>query len=199
MQLTIDARSSAAIQAILNGVQKDVRKQVRIAVNKAGQRTEAKMAKMVREEINVTSKAVKKVITRPRLADENNLFTTIEVGKDKRIPLKEFGARQGRTGVTYKISKRGGKKNLRSGFIVRSLGGHVFLRDGEKRIASKGRYKGKLRQPIFKKYGPSVWGYFVNRKIKDQIQVDANAELEKQVLERIRFLTVKAKNKLKGN
>lgn len=199
MRLTIDARSSAAILKLLDGMEKDVRKQVRIAVNKAGQRMESKMAKMVREEINVTAKAVKKVITRPRLADENNLFTTIEVGKDKRIPLKEFGARQSKKGVTYKISKRGGKKTLLGGFIVRSLGGHVFVRVGEKVEASKGRYKGKMRQPIVKKYGPSVWGYFANRAVKDKVQSDANAELETQVLERIRFLTVKVKNQLKGN
>jgi hypothetical protein len=199
MRLTIDARASKAISALLDGMEKDIRKQVRIAVNKAGQRMESKMAKMVREEINVTAKAVKRVITRPRLADETNLFTTIEVGKDKRIPLKEFGARQGRKGVTYRISKRGGKKLLPSGFIVRSLGGHVFVREGEKVLAGKGRYKGKMRQPIVKKYGPSVWGFFANRTVKEKIQADANAELETQVLERIRFLTVKAKNQLKGN
>lgn len=196
--LKIDYESAEALKTLMRGVEKDIRKEVKVAVNKAGKSMESQMAKMVRTEINVSSRAVKKVITRPRLASETQLRTEIVVAKNKRISLKEFGARQSKTGVSYRISKKGGKKTIKGAFIVESLGGHVYVRSGPKVEMTRGKYKGQKRQQIFKRFGPSIWGYFANKKVLLDVQTRANAELEKQVAERVRFLTVKAANKLKG-
>lgn len=198
IKLTFDDAAANELTKLMKGVEKDVRKQLKTAVNKAGRSMESQMARMVRQEINVASKAVKRVITRPLLATETQLSTEIVVAKGKRLSLKEFGARQTKAGVSYRISKKGGKKTIKGGFIVESLGGHVYVRDGDKVEMSRGRYKGRKRQKIFKRFGPSLWGYFANRKVMLDVQKKADAELEKQVKERIRFLTLKAEGKLKG-
>jgi hypothetical protein len=174
-----------------------MRKQLKTAVNKTGRSVEAKMVRMVREEINVSMKGARKVITRPRLATDDILSTTIAVSKDKRIPLKEFGAKQAKPGVSYMIGKRGGRKMKQGAFIVKSLGGHVFMRQGEKQEATKGKNKGRMRQRIYKQFGTSIYGFFIKRI--PEIQAQSETELEKQVLERVRFLTVKVRGKLKGN
>jgi hypothetical protein len=193
--VAVDQMRLKKLLETLGGSVKDMRKQIRIAVNKAGRNVEGKMVRMVREEINVSMKGARKVITRPKLATDDILSTTIVVSKDKRIPLKEFGAKQAKPGVSYMISKRGGRKMKQGAFIVKSLGGHVFMRQGEKQEATKGKNKGRMRQRIYKQFGTSIYGFFIKRI--PEIQAQSEIELDKQIRERVRLLTDNIIRKLK--
>lgn len=193
----IDQERLKRLLEILGGSAKEMRKQLRIAVNKTGKSVEGKMVRMVREDINVSMKGARKVITRPKLATDDILSTTIAVSKDKRIPLKEFGAKQAKPGVSYMIGKKGGRKMKPGAFIVKSLDGQVFMRQGEKQKVTKGTNKGQMRQRIYKQFGTSIYGFFLKRI--PTIQTLADSELETQVVERVRVLTVKVQGKLRGN
>ncbi|SHO65828.1 hypothetical protein SAMN02745172_02475 [Pseudoxanthobacter soli DSM 19599] len=73
---------------------------------------------------------------------------------DRTLPLRDFGARQVKTGISaapWKVRRR-----FPHMFMVSSLGGHVFVRVGGKRKASKGSYAGQMRQRITKRWGPAI-------------------------------------------
>lgn len=74
------------------------------------------------------------------------------------IGLRNFGARTTRKGVTSSIYA-GGRRSLREdAFMARLQSGNlqVVKREGEKRVMTAGRYKGKRRQPLAVQYGPTA-------------------------------------------
>jgi hypothetical protein len=78
-------------------------------------------------------------------------------GRFKGIGLINFAARQTLKGVTYSIFR--GKRGLLDGAFIATLPGgnvQVMERFGAKRIMTRGRYVGKLRQPIHTQYGPTA-------------------------------------------
>jgi hypothetical protein len=79
------------------------------------------------------------------------------VAKAKPIPLMSFGARQTKTGVSVEVTK-GKRSIIRHAFLATMQSGHkgVFMREGPRRIASKGKYRGKLRQPILERFTAPV-------------------------------------------
>lgn len=111
-------------------------------INKVATQTRTAISKEVRTVYNVKAKAVKDATTlrRARVGD-NEAFV---FGTGKRIPLRDFGARQTRIGVTVKVKKAGGRKRLPSAFVVQSIGGNVFLRETRRRL------------PIRKLVGPAI-------------------------------------------
>lgn len=79
-------------------------------------------------------------------------------GYFRGIGMMQFGARPVRKGVSYTFY-RGRGRTLEKGAFVATLlskNQHVAQRHGDKRTMEMGRYKGKLRQPIFTHYGPTV-------------------------------------------
>lgn len=78
-------------------------------------------------------------------------------GHYKGIGLRNFAGRQTARGVTASVLR--GQRTLRPGsFLATLLGGGVqaVLRHGEPRVMTKGRYKGKRRQPLRVEYGATV-------------------------------------------
>jgi hypothetical protein len=83
----------------------------------------------------------------------------------KGIPLKEFGARQTRGGVSVAVLKGGPRALLKAAFQLDRFGGNFFGRagtDNPKRYSAP--HVGRL--PIVKLYGPNV----LSQYIKDSIQ-----------------------------
>jgi hypothetical protein len=79
------------------------------------------------------------------------------IAKAKPMRLFAFGARQVGRGVSVEVTK--GKRTIvKHAFIATMQSGHtgVFMRQGNKQIMRKGRYKGKARQPIKELFSASV-------------------------------------------
>jgi hypothetical protein len=114
-----------------------------------------------------------RLVTRGRLVD-----ATERLVAPAGIPLRDYGARFTKRGVTYSITK--GKKHfLRSGFRNEALGGsHVFRRA---RVGS-GRLAGRL--PIEKRFGPGLPYLMQNREIayqgRQHFQRRVAKEIEKE-------------------
>lgn len=186
MIITIDNSQIARLKKAIVDTGRDLRKEIRIAVNSTAKKSKSIISKQIRKELATSAKAVNKTITISKKAEFLDLSATVEVKKTKRIPLREFGARQKKKGVSYRVSKTKGRKTIlgafqgpKPGMIKASWRGRVFKRVG------------KARLPIVQLYGPSSWGVFV---VGDKIGPSAKAaeaELKKQIDRRIRFINLK--------
>ena len=189
--LRVKLEGEKRLAKLLNGNAKKVRQQMKMAVNATAKQAVNVWAAAISKEIAVTQKAVKGTIKIVRKADNNWLRSTLRQRKEKnRIPLKQFKPKQDASGVGYTI-KRGSKGFLPSGFIVKSLGNHVFKRDGPKIKMTKGVNKGQDKQRIFKQYGPSPWGVSAKNNLKIPVTLESKEILIKQIDRRIRAVLKK--------
>jgi len=185
------------VQRLLQSVKGDVRKLksgLAVAVNATARQSVGIWAKAITKKIVVTQTAVRKTIKVVKKAEASERWINSTVTQRKewnRIPLKQFKPKQTSAGVSYKISRYGGKGFLPSGFIVKSLGNHVFKRDGPKIKLTQGKKKGSLGQRIFKQYGPSPWGVSAKNNLKQPVSAESKKILIKQIDRRIRAVLKK--------
>jgi hypothetical protein len=185
--LRVKLEGEKRLAKLLKGNGKQVRRQMKIAVNATAKQTVGIWAKAISKEIAVTQRVVKGTIKVTKKADERWITSTVTQRKEwNRIPLKQFNPKQTSAGVSYKVSRYGGKGFLPSGFIVQSLGGHVFKRDGPKVKMTKGKSIGQKKQRIFKQYGPSPWGVSIKNNLKQPVSAESRKILIKQIDRRIR-------------
>lgn len=182
MTATVRMEAGDLINSLKN-VTDNLPKQLSIVVGKTGRRAESITAKDITKELAVKQKTVKKEIKRRKTSKTS---VEMELKKSARIPLRDFGARQTRKGVSYRISKTSGRKVVHGAFQGPKPGvrhgkwnGRVFKRVG----------KGRL--PIVQLRGPSPWGVVVKRNRLAPITAQVNDELKKQIAERIRYLKLK--------
>lgn len=116
----------------------------------------AEGSRRIREKKGIQAGQVDRALTM-LFPSSKEAFVWSLVAKAKPLPLIAFGARQTKTGVSVEVTK-GSRRILRHAFIATMASGHkgVFMREGPKRIASKGRYVGKKRQPIHEAFTASV-------------------------------------------
>jgi len=178
--VTMDATS--LIKGLTN-LADNLSKELGVVAWKTGQKVKSTVAKEITKELNVKQSVVKAQVTIDR---KQPSAVVVKVKKTKRIPLKEFKAKQTKKGVTYKISKTKGRKLLPGGF--------QGPRPGVQNVKWKGRvFKRvvKARLPIRQVYGVSPYGVFVKNDLMLIVLMVARIELEKQLAERIRYLHLK--------
>lgn len=199
MHITIDfdrTQIDAVVQR-LHGIKVGVPKVLAAAVNDTAKQEKTQISAAIREKVNIKKKDIDPSITFTR-ATPDNPGSVLTLAKSKRLPLKYFGARQNARGVTYQIDKNGGRVLREHAFIVKSLGGHVFLRKGDPRPAKKGRYAGKMRQAIIKLFGPSPWGVFIKAGLEKITVTNCRDLLRKSLDRRVKFELLKKSGAIKG-
>jgi len=186
MNITVTDGSIASLKAAIKDTTRKLKAELRVAVNATANKSKSIINKEIRSELATTAKAVSSTIRINRKASGDDISAEVEVKKTGRISLREFGARQGRSGTSYKISKTKGRKTIptafqgpKPGLMKASWRGHVFKRVG------------KARLPIVKLFGPSPFGVMtVGKKLDPSIE-QTQAELQKQIERRVRFITLK--------
>lgn len=174
------------VQRLLQSVKGDVRKlkrELAVAVRATAKNTKSQMAKAVAAEVRTSQKVIKSTLRDKVKPSPTNPSAEITLKPTKRIPLRDFGARQGKAGTSYRVSK-GGKR----GFVAGAFQGP---KPGAMKASWKGRvFKrvGKGRLPIVQLFGPSPWGVFVKNDMKPEIQTDSMTYLIKQIDRRIRAI-----------
>lgn len=186
MNVTVKASSVAEMKQAIKDTSRKLRAELRVAVNATANKAKSIINKEIRSELATTAKTINSTISIKRKASGDDLSASVEVKKTARISLREFGARQGRNGTSYKISKTKGRKTIpdafqgpKPGLMKASWRGHVFKRAGKSRL------------PIVKLFGPSPFGVMTVGDKLGPSQEQTQAELEKQVQRRIRFITLK--------
>lgn len=183
LDVKFDQRKIAELEKSLGAKKKRLPVEIKIAVNATARKAVGLISKNVRAELNVKAKYIKDkrlIDVRPK-ATESTLTARVTLKKSARIPLREFGARQTKRGVSYRISKTQGRsiasgafQGPRPGVINIKWRGRVFKRVGKNRL------------PITQLYGPSPWGVFVKKSMREPVVFDTEKELQKQLDRRIR-------------
>lgn len=187
------------LNAVFGGNGKKVRQQVAIAINEAMKDVKRESSKRVRKELAVSAAAVNQVLDTGKRANQSHLnavFTIKARGANTqdntgRIPLRDFGARQVRRGVSYKISKTKGRRLASSAF--------QGPRPGQKKTSWNGRVfarVGDTKVPLRQLYGPSPWGAMMESKRYKGLQKYANQQLKKRIKRRVEFNVLKAAGKI---
>ncbi len=187
MRITIDPTQIARMKKAIEDTGRSLRKELAVACNATASKGKSIIAKQISKELATPQKNIRATISQSRKAKDTDISATLEVRKDRRISLKEFGARQTKAGVSYKISKSRGRKSIPGAF--------QGPRPGRINVKTKGnvfKRVGKARLPIVKLYGPSSWGVFVVGKKQGPSVDEIEAELKKQIDRRIRFIGLKA-------
>lgn len=164
-----------AVRFNLNDLKRDLDAKGRKRVDKAAAIALGRVATTVRkvasqgirEKLAIKAAVAKNAITIRRLQGKLTIF--IEAS-GKPIPIRDYGARQGKRGVTYRVSKAKGRRVYQNkfgkGFALDKAGGNVFIR-------VQAEPKGPRRAKIVKAYGPSIPQYFVTRIIRQLLQAKA--------------------------
>lgn len=181
MIVTIDNAQIARMKAAIENTGRQLRKELVIAVNYTAKESKKIIVKQIGSELAVAQKNIAKVVEVTRKANGNDISATVEVNKDKRLNLKDFGARQTKGGVSYKVSKSNkGRTKAKNGFIIQKFAWKVYSR-----VA-------KARGPLRQLRGPSAWGVFVKgQKIGPSVE-QIEARLKHEIDRRIRFILGKA-------
>jgi hypothetical protein len=180
----------ARLTKAVGDARKSLPKEISAAINATAKKTRLDMGRKIRSEINVKKEPVEKVIKLVRQSTAGSLSAQVNLAKSARLPLREFGARQNKSGVSYKISKKGGRATVQGAFqgpkpgvMKASWRGRVFKRVGKERL------------PIVQLMGPSPWGVFTKKKMTPDQLKEIETELAKQIERRINLNVLRA-NKL---
>jgi len=108
------------------------------------------------------------------------LQATVRQSPTDRLPLRVFGAKQTKKGVSVRISKREGRKVINGAFIIAKYNNNVYVRPGKSRATGGSRK------------GPSPWGVTVKNALDKVVaKRDVEPELLKQIDRRIRAIDFK--------
>lgn len=160
----LDEINSSFRRAISRGLNKTAAN-VRTAASVAIRQRRKLSARVVREAMGIKS------------ATPSKLGASLTV-TGKPIPLRDYAARQTKQGVTVAVSPGPRKLVVHRGnraFILPSIGGHVFAREG----------KGRL--PIKKLFGPSLPSTFIQAEVRRAWTATATEAMPKRIAEELRF------------
>lgn len=182
---------------VLTETPKKLPKELASIANNVAKGHAKEIGKEIRKFVVMKAKDVIKFINQEKkaIATESQVSTSLFIRGHERVPLKYFGAKQTKKGVTYRVSgKRGSDKKFKDsrGFIqsgfgpkIARLGNHVFVRGGPGVDPKK-----QPRKPIRKLYGPSVLGVYIVNDLVEFSQEQLSDELGKQVERRVRAIIV---------
>ncbi len=183
LTLDIDPRQLRELERSLDGMNRKLENEMRIAVRATTRKAKTVMSRQVRTELAAPARSVNQLIS-TQVTGGFAPSGEVRLRKTKRLPLKAFKPRQTRKGVSYRISKRTGRNRVAGAFISPKLGNHVYKR------------RGKSRLPIDKLHGPSPWGVFVLKRMKPPSVREIQGELRKQVDRRIKFNVLKRSGRI---
>ncbi len=208
----IERRQLEKLQEAIKGTSINIRKELAVVINKTAATTLREVAKDIGSELNTTQKAIKygsKALKVLEKATFTKPGSRVRITRTGRMSLRHFKPKQGPLGTSFKISKNRPATFVRSAFMGPVPGrvnpqwaGNVFKRIGDYKLASKGAYRGYMRQPITKLNAASPWGVYIAKNFAPEQIRRINARLRKEMDERIRFRVAtkfnKAKPKPKG-
>jgi hypothetical protein len=191
--ITFDASQVKRLAEEMGNKPKRLARELHIAVSAAAKFGKSQIAKELSRELAVKQKVIKDTISVQKKVQSHGskVAAKIIVKKTYRISLRNFNPTQNKSGTSYKISKREGRKHVagafrgpRPGLVNVRTRGNVFKRVGKSRL------------PITKLKGPSPLGVYYGREIGPIVIAYIKAELKKQVERRIRYNVLKREGNL---
>ena len=187
-------RLQDALASVGKSGSKQLSREIVGVINTTAGKTKNATAKELVKNVAVAQKVIKQYIRVDKAKNGiANPHAEVTIHGAFRMPLRDFSAKQNKSGVSYKTPK--GTKTIKSAFIVDSMGGHVFIRRGGKVKMTKGLYMGKMRQRIYKLFGPSPIVAALRNNTKPIVIREIEPIFHAQMEERIRTHVRKAMGK----
>jgi hypothetical protein len=183
----------------VNASGKKLSKEIAGAINQVSRKTKLEMGREIRKQVAIPKDEVEKPLKIKTQATGESLSAIVSLKETPRLGLRHFGAKQDKRGVSYKISKTGGRGRIDGAFMGPKPGvirinwrGNVFVRVGPARKMTKGRYQGKMRQPIQQRFGVSAYGTYKKNDMAGPQLKAIEDELSKQLDRRINLNVLRA-------
>ena len=175
--IEINSKQLEQLRAAVGRAGKVMGREIAAAINATAKKTRLEIGRSVRETVAIKKKESEEPLKIVTKANAGSLSSTVQLRKTRRLPLKSFSARKDKKGVSYKISKQGGRKRLNGAFEWRT---HFFIRAGKSRL------------PIIHLKGVSAWGAFEKNNMTPAQIKATTAELAKQIDRRIKLNVLRA-------
>ena len=157
--IEINAKQLTELRKACGEAKKSFARELAAGINATAKDVKLKISRDIGSEITMPAKDIKERISTRDRATAQNPVAVVSLGWKKREGLQYFKARQTKSGVTYRISKKAGRGVVLGAFMGPSPGvlapklhGGVFKRVGSERL------------PIMKLRAVSAAGAFVKNK-----------------------------------
>jgi hypothetical protein len=183
---------TSGARALLRDLQqREIPKVIGRTLNRTANSVRSRASRDLRTRMNLQKSVIDKAITRRRSNEIQNL-TALALGRawfeisysGKPFPLRDFAAKQVRSGVSFKVTKAGRRavylRQGRKGFLVQRLGGNVFVRTTDD---PAGPQKAKIQ----KVFGPSIPQFAATKRVQNELIEYARDFWARELERNIRF------------
>lgn len=189
LEVKVNKRQLREVGRMLEGIPRGLPKVVSRSINKVLKKTEVAIVRRITENLNITKRELRKINIELFKATYRKWSALLRI-RGRRIPLIHFVTRKQialgglKRGISYKISKKGGRQKIREAFMARLRTGlNVFVRaqEGGKRVG---------REPIIGLKGPSVPEIFDNIRefIKTTFEPKLAGQFEQELVRQVGVL-----------
>lgn len=188
--ITVDIRPAKDYLAVLS--KRELPKVIGRSLDRTAASGRTFLSRRLRERLALKKAVVDKAISKRRSGEIQNI-TALNLGRawfeirasGDPIPLRDYNARATtRRGVTYQVSRTGGRKTYRAkgnlAFVVQKFGGHVFVRTGPNPPGPRGA-------PIVKVFGPSLPQAFRTQRERNALIAHCEQVWATEVIRNARF------------
>ena len=185
--IEIDAKQLTRLRKAVGKASTKFGRELAAAINATAKKTKRDIGRDVRSVIAIKKKESEEPLKIRAKATADQPSTTVSIAKTRRLGLRHFGARQDKKGVSFKISKQGGRQRVDGAF--------QGPRPGVMNVKWKGnafRRVGKERHPIIHLRGVSAFGAYVKNHFTQPQIKRINDELQKQMERRIKLNILRA-------
>ena len=177
VEVKFDEAKLRGVQNKLRGASSAMPRVMTRAINRTTQSAKTETGRRISQAINITQSSIKKRILMTK-ATFSRWIGTLGIS-EKRFSLIHFKARQTKKGVTYKIEKSGGRKQIPAAFIRSPRGAKVVFRRETPQTK---------RLPLVALKGPSLGVVFERAGgIARGVTKSAYKNLEKNIDEQIKL------------
>jgi hypothetical protein len=190
--IEIDKSQMSRMTAAVIASGKKMSKEIAGTLNAVSKKTKLEMGREIRKRVAIPKDEVEKPLTIKTQAAPGSLFAVVSLKKTPRLGLRHFGAKQDKRGVSYKISKTGGRRRVdgafmgpKPGAVKTSWRGNAFKRVGSSRL------------PIIKLLAVSAYGTYKKNELAGPQLKAIEDELFKQMERRINLNVLRASGLVK--
>jgi hypothetical protein len=183
---------TSGARALLRDLQqREIPKVIGRTLNRTADSVRSRASRDLRQRMNLQKSVIDQAISRRRSNEIQNL-TALALGRawfeirysGKPFPLRDFAAKQVRSGVSFKVTKAGRRaiylRQGRKGFLVQRLGGNVFVRTTDD---PAGPQKAKIQ----KVFGPSIPQFAATKRVQNELIEYARDFWARELERNIRF------------
>lgn len=190
--IQIDQSQVARLEAAVRSAGKKIATELAGAINAVSKKSKLEMGRDIRETVAMKKEEAERPLSIRAKATAGSLQAIVSLKKTPRLGLRHFGARQDKRGVSYRISKKGGRSRVNGAFmgpnpkaIKISWRGNAFKRVGKSRL------------PIVQIKGVSAFGAYAKNELSGPQVIETQAELHKQIERRINLNVLRASGLVK--